>query len=136
MTIDGHSPEFQYSCGRHSQIWRVSPLAMKTRASQRIEHLSRHKTAPPDYLEHRAQFEYSCGRSSEIWTTSKAAMSCRPRPHTASLARPKQTHQDYRPSRQVTVTAHGHSIDVLEDKSAPLSNLHLFFFSLFFFFNY
>ena len=97
------SPEFQYSCGRTSQIWRVSPLAMKATASQRIGQLSHHKTAPPDYLDHRSQFEYSCGRSSQIWTTSKPAMSCRPRPHTASLSRPKQTHLDYRPSRQVTL---------------------------------
>ena len=96
-----NSPEFQYSCGRTSQIWRVSSNAMRATASQRVTHLSRHKTAPPDYLEHRPQFAYSCGRSSQIWTTSKAAMSCRPRPHTASLARPKQTHPDYHPSRQV-----------------------------------
>lgn len=74
---------------------------MKATSSQRVAQLSRHKTAPPDYLKHRPQFAYSCGRSSQIWTTSKAAMSCRPRPHTAGLARSKQTHMDYHPSRQV-----------------------------------
>ena len=88
-----------------SQIWKVSPNAMRATASQRVTLLSRHKTAPPDYLEHRLQFEYSCGRSSQIWTTSKAAMSCRPRPHTANLARPKQTHQDYRPNKQVLIVS-------------------------------
>ena len=98
------SPEFQYSCGRNSQIWKVSPLAMKAVATQQVQQLSRHKTAPGDYLEHRPQFAYSCGRSSQIWTTSKAAMSCRPRPRTATLSRSKQTHSDYRPSRQVLFT--------------------------------
>ncbi len=96
-----NSPEFQYSCGRNSQIWRVSLNAMRATSSQRVAHLSRHKTAPPDYLEHRPQFTHSCGRSSQIWATSKAAVSCRPRPHTAGLSRPKQTHTDYQPSRQV-----------------------------------
>lgn len=98
-----YRPEFQYSCGRTSQIWEVSPVAMRATPSEHISRLARHKTAPAGYLEHRPQFEYSCGRSSQIWQTSRTAMTCPPRPHTARLARPKQTHVDYRPSRQVNI---------------------------------
>ena len=100
-TIHPPSPEFRYSCGRTSQLWQVSPVAMRTRASDRIRRLSRHKTAPAGYLEHRSQFAYSCGRCSPIWQLSLAAMDCGERPHTTRLAQPKQTHLDYLPSRQV-----------------------------------
>ena len=46
-------PEFQYSCGRTSQIWQVSPNAMRARTTDRVSRLARHKTAPAGYLEHR-----------------------------------------------------------------------------------
>lgn len=55
------SPEFQYSCGRTSQIWQVSPNAMRARTADRISQLARHKTAPAGYLEHRyGQIDRDC----------------------------------------------------------------------------
>ena len=96
-----HRPEFYYSCGRTSQIWRVNSKAMLAYPSDRVSVLARHKTAPSGYLEHRPQFVYSCGRSSPIWQPRTRSMSCPERPRTASLARPKQTHMDYKPNRQV-----------------------------------
>ena len=55
------SPEFQYSCGRTSQIWQVSPNAMRARTTDRISQLARHKTAPAGYLEHRyRQIDRDC----------------------------------------------------------------------------
>ena len=99
--IISHSPEFYYSCGRTSQIWRVNSKAMLAHPSERVSVLARHKTAPSGYLEHRPQFVYSCGRSSPVWQPRTRSRSCPERPRTASLARPKQTHMDYKPNRQV-----------------------------------
>ena len=48
-----HRSEFEYSCGRTSQIWEVKEGAKKAIASNRTSLLARHKTVPVGYLEHR-----------------------------------------------------------------------------------
>ena len=46
-------PEFEYSCGRNSQIWLVRDGAKRAVSSHRVSSLARHKTVPHGYLEHR-----------------------------------------------------------------------------------
>ena len=46
-------PEFEYSCGRTSQIWLVKDGAKRAVSSCRVSSLARHKTVPHGYLEHR-----------------------------------------------------------------------------------
>jgi hypothetical protein len=48
-----YTSEFEYSCGRTSQIWEVKEGAKKAIASNRTSLLARHKTVPVGYLEHR-----------------------------------------------------------------------------------
>ena len=52
------SPEFQYSCGRESGIWQVGSAATRAACSERINFLSRHKSAPPQYVP--ARFVFIC----------------------------------------------------------------------------
>ena len=42
-----------YSCGRSSVIWDVSPFAMKSNCSARVEELANPKRLPPEYREDR-----------------------------------------------------------------------------------
>lgn len=109
LTTPSYSPEYQYSCGRESQIWKVQPSTQTAITSDRINYLSRHKTVPEAYLEHRYQFVFGCGRSSPIWRPSKAAMTALNRPRTANLARPKLPHPNYQPLRQVYPSITGHN---------------------------
>lgn len=95
------SPEYEHGCGRPSQIWTVSPHAIKAMATKRTKELARHKSVLAGFIHHRPQHMYSCGRCSTIWQTSRPAMTCPNRPHTARLAQPKQLHTDYLSSRQV-----------------------------------
>lgn len=91
-------PEFQYSCGRESQIWKVTKAAAIAYPTERTIQLAKHKTNPPGF---QPFFMLNCGRSSPIWRPSTAAMSAKLRPRTAQLAMPKPFHQNYLPPRQV-----------------------------------
>lgn len=93
-----HRPEFQYSCGRESQIWKVTKAAAIAYPTERTIQLAKHKTNPPGF---QPFFMLNCGRSSPIWRPSTAAMSAKLRPRTAQLAMPKPFHQNYLPPRQV-----------------------------------
>jgi len=89
------------SCGRSSVIWDVSPLAMKTRTSDRIEELAQPKKLASEYTEDRTNYVLSCGRSSPIMDVSEGARKAKERSRTNDLARPKVTHKDYQGARQV-----------------------------------
>ncbi|XP_011409976.1 PREDICTED: testicular haploid expressed gene protein-like [Amphimedon queenslandica] len=92
------TPEFQYSCGRGSQIWKVKKSAMKAVPTERTMQLAKHKMNPSGF---EPFFMLNCGRSSPIWRPSKAALSAKLRPRTALLAQPKELHKNYLPPRQV-----------------------------------
>lgn len=97
-------PEYQYSCGRESKIWEVAPSALVATSTERIKQLSRHKSAPLQYIQQKPQFILSCGRSSPLWRPSRAALLCPERPRTVSLANPKPLHCDYNPPKSVGPT--------------------------------
>ena len=92
-------PEFQYSCGRGSQIWKVKKPAIKAVPTERTMQLAKHKMNPSGF---EPFFMLNCGRSSPIWRPSKAAMSAKLRPRTALLAQPKELPRSYLPPRQVS----------------------------------
>lgn len=87
------SPEFQYSCGRTSQIWQVSPNAMRARTADRISQLARHKTAPAGYLEHRyRQIDRDCVDGLTPYTIPLPLSPCT---HAISLLSPSRTPNDF-----------------------------------------
>lgn len=92
---------YLHSCGRSSVIWNVSPVAMQTQTSRRIEQLATPKQIHSEYKEDRPNYVLDCGRSSPILDVSEAARKASERSRTKTLALPKITHKDYQPPRTV-----------------------------------
>lgn len=96
-----HRPQFEYSCGRSSQIWTTSKAAMSCRPRPRTAELSRSKQTHSDYRPSRQVFTLYIGIPlckhtrrklfSKVQTiVSNAAKTCIASEHTESLAKPKE----------------------------------------------
>ncbi|ELT96655.1 hypothetical protein CAPTEDRAFT_149156 [Capitella teleta] len=96
-------PEFTYSCGRSSQLWRMNPAALIAEATPRIEQLSQHKTPMKEFVEKadRDHYVFSCGRSSPLWDVNREAKSAEATGRIESLSKHKENPKSFLPSRTV-----------------------------------
>ncbi|XP_055967164.1 sperm microtubule associated protein 2-like [Sorex fumeus] len=100
------TPDRRLLWGNQDSIYPVSPFALKSHLTRRLESLAEPKEVSYRYVPDRIQYNFSCGRDSVIWEIPSPALFAHPSKRIQKLAQPnkiKKNVQQERPmSDQVT----------------------------------